>query len=157
MEKKTMHHAAIISVKGRITKVKKNYEDGTRKHMDPYEVTFHDRQGYLHVLLTGRTENLDAGRKVWEKIEDQCRKRGCKNVLLEKDLTEDMHVVDIYNLMRELDSPGARMICVAIVDRRNNRTELNEFAATVAGNRGFTHRFFTTIDEAEKWLLPKTG
>jgi hypothetical protein len=132
--------------------VKENPETGPVNRSRPYVLTFHGRESYLHANVSGRISTLETARMMWSEIATQCSRSGYKNVLLEKDLSEDLQIVEMYNLTKELDPLGLRMICVAIVDPSSDHFVLNEFAAVTASNRGFIHRFFTSVPDAALWL-----
>ena len=130
------------------------YKSGSVNRSRPVELVFRHHVGYLHAFMRGRNVNLDTARKVWEEIAVQCSENGYKKTLLEKDLAQDLQMGEIYYLSKELGTLGLRGVSVAVVDRKENHLESSRFAATTAYNRGFNHRAFAHVNEAEQWLSP---
>ena len=59
-----------------------------------------------------------------------------------------------YQIATTLDNIGIpRRTRIALVDLNSDSRQDNEFAATVAVNRGYMARIFSSEEDALKWLL----
>jgi hypothetical protein len=118
-----------------------------------YKLTFNQKPGYLHVVVTGqnRRENVE---RYLQELRSECMARGCARVLVEERLDGSrLEAFDVF----EVASQGAsqargKFKAFAYVDV-NADGELMHFAETVAVNRGVPVVVFPTVAAAERWLL----
>jgi hypothetical protein len=111
-------------------------------------LTFEDRKGYLYVFMSGHRDNIEN----WKAMAAECRARHATKLLIEEDFDTVLSVTELFVLVEKVLDLFAG-IKVAHVDRRASDLPSNEFAATVARNRGAHCQVFRTAQEAEAWLL----
>ena len=118
-----------------------------------YQLTLDQKPGYLHAVVTGPNSRENVERYV-EDLKRECIGRNCFRVLIEERLEGPrLKMVDVF----EIASDGSRRFggafeAVAYVDV-NRIGDLMQFAETVATNRGLALAVFSTVAEAERWLL----
>ena len=117
------------------------------------QLKFEARPDYLYAFVTGEQDSLEGSRKVWSKISEECRAHGWHKVLVEEEIETTIEVTEIYDLCAELVELGFENVQIAFVDRVAAQSDDNLFAEDVAVNRGIWGRFFSTVEEAEAWLL----
>jgi hypothetical protein len=119
----------------------------------PYELVFHQNPTYLHAVATGRNSKENVAGYVEEVIRE-CTARNCRTVLIEERLEGPrLGTLAVFDLI----SKGANRLraavdTVAYVDV-NRRGDLMLFAETVAVNRSFPMKVFSTVADAKNWLL----
>ena len=118
-----------------------------------YKLTIHQKSSYLHAIVTGpnRRENVQ---QYLQEIRRECILRNCFRVLVEERLEGPrIGAMDVFQIAAESSSKASRTFqAVAYVDV-NAEGELMKFAETVAVNRGIPVAVFSTVAEAERWLL----
>ncbi len=118
-----------------------------------YELTIIRKPAYLHAIVTGRNckENVMG---YMEEIRRECMARTCFSVLIEERLEGPrLGTIDVFEIASKGSSKAAGMFkAIAYVDV-NAEGHLMQFAETVAFNRALPVAVFSTVAEAEKWLL----
>lgn len=121
-----------------------------------YAVTFGERATYLHAIVTGENsvENVAA---YLEEIRHECLARSCSCVLIEERLTGPrLGTIDVFELASRASERALGVFrAIAYVDV--NAGAPLEFAETVAVNRGVPVAVFSSVTEAERWLLDRGG
>jgi len=118
-----------------------------------YKLTIDQKPTYLHAIVTGRNSRENVVRYM-EEILRECRARACFRVLIEERLEGPrLGTIDVFQIASE-GSGKARGIfkAVAYVDV-NAESDSMQFAETVAVNRALPVAVFSTVADAEKWLL----
>jgi hypothetical protein len=118
-----------------------------------YQLTIHQKPTYLHAVVTGRNSRENVERYLAELLRE-CTARNCSRVLIEERLEGPrLQTVDVFEIATE-GSRNARqkMRAIAYVDV-NAAGELMHFAETVAVNRSLPVAVFSTVADAERWLL----
>ena len=89
-----------------------------------------------------------------QEIRRECILRNCFRVLVEERLEGPrIGAMDVFQIAAQSSSKASRTFqAVAYVDV-NAEGELMKFAETVAVNRGIPVAVFSTVAEAEQWLL----
>ena len=119
-----------------------------------YELTIEPRSGYLHVIVSGDNTRENIARYM-EEVVRECTLRQCFRVLVEERLDGPrLGTLDVF----ELVSTGATrflrtLTAMAFVDVNARNQEMMQFAENVAVNRGLPVAVFSTVADAEKWLL----
>jgi hypothetical protein len=115
-------------------------------------LTVHEKPTYLHVIVMGQNSRENVERYL-EELLKECRARNCFRVLLEERLEGPrLGTIDVFEIVSNGTEGIPRPLqAVAFVDV-NAKGDLMEFAETVAFNRGFLMKVFTTVAAAEKWL-----
>lgn len=116
-------------------------------------ITFEDRSDYLYVYVTGEHDSYEVSFYYWTKIVEKCRETGWKKVLVEENIPEVVSIADGYKLASEIAKMGFAGVRIAFFDCYAEHSDLNEFTALVAVNRGLQAKVFNNFDEAEKWLI----
>ncbi len=120
-----------------------------------YKLTVIQKPAYLHVTVTGMNSRENVAR-YFEEIQLECTKRDCHRVLIEERLEGPrLDTLDVFQTASEgsrraLGNFGA----IAYVDV-NAEGDLMKFAETVAANRFLPVKVFSSVRDAEKWLLGK--
>ena len=123
----------------------------------PYTITFDRRPLYLHATVVGQNskENV-AG--YFEEILLECVASGVGRVLIEERLVGPrLGPADVFDIAAAGSSrTGGVFQAIAYVDV-NADGAMMKFAETVAVNRGLPVRLFSTVADAEQWLLGRAG
>src|SRR4030065_2207201 len=84
----------------------------------------------------------------------ECTARGCFRVLIEERLDGPrLNTLDVFQIASEGSAHGGGILkAIAYVDV-NAEGDLMKFAETVAVNRALPVVVFSTVADAEKWLL----
>jgi hypothetical protein len=118
-----------------------------------YQLTFDQKPTYLHVIVTG----LNSSENVAGYLKDilrECMARSCFRVLIEERLEGPrLEILDVFEIAAEGSGEANGMLeAIAYVDVKG-ASELMQFAETVAVNRGLPVAVFSTVADAERWLL----
>lgn len=120
-----------------------------------YKLTVIQKPTYLHAIVTGSNTRENVERYL-EDIQRECTARGCSRLLIEERL-EGPHLstMSVFQIASE-GSAKARgcFEAIAYVDV-NAVGDMMKFAENVAVNRGLPVMVFSSVSDAEKWLLGK--
>ena len=118
-----------------------------------YELTIDQKPTYLHAIVTGRNSREHVARYL-EEILYECIARRCFRVLIEERLEGPrLGTLAVFQIASEGSSRAVGMLkAIAYVDV-NAEGDLMQFAETVAVNRALPVTAFSTVADAEKWLL----
>jgi len=121
-----------------------------------YKLNVTKKSTYLHVIVTGHLSKENVVR-YFEEIHRECTARDCFRILIEERLEGPrLSVAAIYELVSE-ESDKSRGLFEAIAYINvNDEGDSMKFFENVAVNRGFHVRVFSTLANAEKWLLNKS-
>jgi hypothetical protein len=89
----------------------------------------------------------------WQNIVQKKSEYNSNLILLENNIPAVVSIIDMFRIVSELSGMGLSGSKLAVVDRHPEHTEANEFAVTVATNRGVRMRTFSSVRDAEEWLL----
>ena len=120
--------------------------------MANYELETQQHAGYLRFRVTGQN-SAETVKKYMQDVVAICNERDCFRVLIDEQLEGDrLDVQQIFSLTSEgaMNALGIFQ-AIAYVDARMG--EMAKFAETVAVNRGMPLKVFTSVVEAERWLL----
>jgi len=120
-----------------------------------YKLTITQKPTYLHAIVSG-LNNKENVMSYLGEILRECTARGCPRVLIEERLEGPrLNTMSVFQLASEgtIRTRGF-FEAIAYVDV-NAEGDLMEFAETVAVNRGLPVVVFSSVSEAEKWLLGK--
>jgi hypothetical protein len=118
-----------------------------------YQIDFIPKDGYLHIKVTGQNTRENAV-KYLDEILTECKSRKCERILIEEDLSGPrLGIADVFEIAAKasLNAIGV-MKSLAYVDV-NAKDDTMKFAETVGVNRGMPARVFSTIGEAESWMI----
>jgi hypothetical protein len=118
-----------------------------------YKLTIHQKPTYLHAIVTGQNNKENVVRYL-EEIRGECIVRSCFRVLVEERLDGPrLAAMDVFRIALDGGRKAAGTYnAFAYVDV-NADGNLMEFAETVAINRGVPVAAFSTVADAERWLL----
>jgi hypothetical protein len=118
-----------------------------------YKLTIDQKPTYLHVVVTGRNTRENVVRYI-EEVMRECVARNCRKALIEERLEGTrLETMDVFTLVSQGSFRFRGMLkAMAYVDV-NAEGDFMHFAEDVAVNRGFPVQVFSTVDDAEKWLL----
>ena len=118
-----------------------------------YELTIDQKPTYLHAIVTGRNSRENVARYL-EEIRNECRARRCFSVLIEERLEgRRLGTLEVFKIVSEGSLRAVGIFkAIAFVDV-NAAGDLMQFAETVAVNRALPVAVFSTVADAEQWLL----
>ncbi len=118
-----------------------------------FKLTMDQKPAYLHAVVTGANNRENVARYL-DEILCECMARHCRKVLIEERLEGPrLGMLDVFIIVSEGSSKASGLLeAIAFVDVHAERN-LMEFAETVAVNRSMPVAVFTTIADAEGWLL----
>ena len=117
------------------------------------DLHFEARNKYDYFRIDGATLNYDVLRTRLQAI---ALKRGaCERnlILVENNFRDSLSLTDLFRIITDLPAIGYSEFHLAIADSNPNHVNNNEFANTVAHNRGLRMRAFSSVHDAEGWLM----
>lgn len=118
-----------------------------------YKLTIDQKPTYLHVIVTGRNSRENVVRYL-EEILRECTARSCFRVLIEERLDGPrLGTLAVFQIASEGSSKARGVLKVIAYVDVNAEGDLMQFAETVAVNRGLPVVVFSTVADAEKWLM----
>lgn len=119
----------------------------------PYKLTIIQKPTYLHAIVTGLNSRETVERYLQEILRE-CTVRGFFRLLIEERLEGPrLSTLDVFQIAAEgTTSAGGNFEAIAYVDI-NAQDGLMKFAETVAANRFLPVKVFSSVSDAEKWLL----
>jgi len=118
-----------------------------------YKLTTIQRPTYLHFILTGKNtvENIE---RYFEEINRECTARKCFRILIEERLDGPRRgILDVFKIISEESSKSRGLYkAIAYIDV-NAKGDSTKFIEDVAINRGLPMFVFSTVADAEKWLM----
>ena len=122
-----------------------------------YSFVANKADGYLHIVVRGTNDAATIRRYIREGL-TAAIDASCPNLLIEEDLEGPrLDMGEIFQIVSEASrSAGTSVQRVAFVDVNPAHSPANmKFAETVARNRGMGMNSFSTVAEAEQWLLSR--
>jgi hypothetical protein len=118
-----------------------------------YSLTIVQNTTYLHATVTGTNTRENVARYL-EEIRNECMSRNCLRVLIEEHLEGPrLAMMDVFRIATEGSNRSVGMLeAIAYVDVEAGG-DLMKFAETVAVNRAMPVMVFSSVSDAEKWLL----
>jgi hypothetical protein len=119
------------------------------------KLTITQKPTYLHIIVTGQLSEENVLR-YFEEINRECTVRNCFRILIEENLDGPrLDVVKVLKLISEESSKRIGLFrAIAYVDV-NAVGDSMTFIENAAVNRGLPVKVFSTVADAEKWLLNK--
>ena len=120
-----------------------------------YKLTIIQKPKYLHVIVTGLNTRENVARYL-EELQRECTNRDGRRVLIEERLEgRRLDTMDVFETASEGSQRALGCFeAIAYVDV-NAEGDLMKFAETVAVNRFLPVEVFSSVSDAEKWLLGK--
>jgi len=122
-----------------------------------YQLTIDPKSTYLHVIITGQNSR-ETVTQYLEELRRECIARNCFRVLIEERLEGPrLGTIDVFRIVSEESKKTAVLLeAIAYVDV-NAEGNLMQFAETVAVNRGVRMTVFSSVTDAEKWMINSGG
>jgi hypothetical protein len=118
----------------------------------PYKLTTEDRQGYLYAKMTGERDSYESTMAAVTELAGICLARKVTRLLVEHDMPGKLSTLDVYKMASRLPDLFEG-VDVGFVIHRSEIPDNPKFLENVARNRGAQGRLFTSVSEAEAWLL----
>jgi len=122
-----------------------------------YEASITIEEFYVRVELSGERERgreAEDSLRVWEEVIQVLKENDLQAILSILSLGGRLPTMAGYQIATTLDKIGIpRQTRIALVDLNSDSRSDNEFAATVAVNRGYLARTFCSEEQALEWLL----
>ena len=118
-----------------------------------YKLTITQKPTYLHIVVTGQNSKKTI-LQYFDEIHRECTARGCFRILIEERLEGPrLGVIDVFQIVSDESSKDRGFFkAIAYIDI-NAESDLMEFAEDVAVNRALPVVVFSTVADADKWLL----
>ena len=118
-----------------------------------YKLTITQKPTYMHAIVTGLNTRENVERYL-EEIRRESTARGCFRLLIEERLEGPrLGIMDVFQIAEEASRRARGYFkAIAYVDR-NAQDDLMNFAETVAANRSLPIAVFSSVSDAEDWLL----
>ena len=122
-----------------------------------YQLKFVQKPGYLHAIVTGENSKENVAAYLAE-LRGECIARGCYRVLIEECLEGPrLRTLDVFEIIFKGSKEALGMYtAIAYVDL-NAEGDLMKFAQTAAVNRGLPVSIFSSVADAEQWLMRGQG
>jgi hypothetical protein len=120
-----------------------------------YNLTITQRPSYLHAVVTGANSKENVLGYLAE-VRRECAARGCSRMLIEERLEGPrLDTMEVFRVVAQgSNRASGSFTAIAFVDV-NAQGDLMSFAETVAVNRFLPLAVFSSVAEAEKWLLTR--
>jgi len=118
-----------------------------------FSLSFEHRDDYLYAYVTGQHDSYEISKRYWQEIARELKGTQYRRLLVDEDIIEAASMGDVFQLVSELVGMGFAGIRIAFYDRQITHTDLNDFGALVASNRGLDGLAFNDIEKAKEWLL----
>jgi hypothetical protein len=120
-------------------------------------LTYTKKSTYLHAVVTGENsaENV---RSYLKQVQQECKTQRCLRVLIEEKLVGPrLGLVDVFRIVSEGTNRAlGQLEAIAYVDV-NAEGDLMKFAEDVAVNRHLRVAVFSSVPDAQQWLLQLSG
>lgn len=118
-----------------------------------YEFITDETKNYFHVILKGK-DSVNVSLDYWGRIFNLIREKGLKKILIEEELDGALTALDAYKVSTKLVELAQDVHSkIAFFDRMPDHSSNNNFGETVAITRGVKIKVFSSLINAEKWLL----
>ena len=118
-----------------------------------YKLTIDQKPAYLHAIVTGCNTKGNVAQYL-AQILAECKARNCFRLLIEERLEGPrLGIVEVFEIASEGSRRAFGMLsAIAYVDV-HAAGDLMQFAETVGANRALRVAVFSSVADAEKWLL----
>lgn len=117
-----------------------------------FRLSLETRSGYLFASITGEKDSYETTMAAVTEVAAACRAHGATRLLVEHDIDGKLTTLEIFTIARQLPQLYEG-IQVAFVIHRAEIPDNPGFLENVARNRGAQGRLFSSVPEAEAWLL----
>jgi hypothetical protein len=124
-----------------------------QKAAKPYELKFEHKPAYLYVRVESSEPRESSAVDYLRDITNHCRQDDCRKVVIEKRIPGRLGVWDVFSVATRFPLMGKKLTKIAVVDKYLERSERKEFSVMVGRESGLDFHVFTSMSEAENWLL----
>ena len=118
----------------------------------PYTINYNDTKNCIMVKVEGEL-NLELLQKIASDVSRLVEKKGCRYILKDLRQASTTHnVLNIYQMPGAAKEAGLFPACKRALVVGQRASDFH-FLETVFRNQGHLVKMFTTIEEAEAWLL----
>lgn len=121
------------------------------------EINIQELPEYIRVEVSGsrtRGKEMEEAVDLWKQVVEVCQASGRDRILFITMATGRIPTLEAYEVAGHPEDFGwSRGYKMALVDLNPESLEDNQFAGTVAVNRGFNVKIFDNEKEGEIWLL----
>ena len=125
--------------------------------MASYVLSIEERPDYLFARVTARFDTLALALAYWTEIATECRRRGCEQVLVVRDVRISAQRSDTFQIAGALRDLGFASMRIAYVDQSPDAHAAAAFGESVAMQRGIEAQTFPTVERAAAWLRDCAG
>ena len=118
----------------------------------PYVLRCEHRPEYFYIYLRAGKLDLETSRAFVREGAAELKKTDHKKVLVELDVEARLSHAETFWLASGFPDLGLEDYAFAVVDRRLEHQDVNDFADAAAFNNEVTRRTFTSFEKAEQWL-----
>lgn len=123
----------------------------------PYELIFEQRPNYLYARITADETDVSTAVEYWQAIVDKCRETNTERILIEQLIPIGLGTTQTFTLATKIVAMDITGIKIGFVDPHPENYEHHQFGEMVGSNRGAFGKAFTTVPEAENWLMIGMG
>lgn len=119
-----------------------------------YQITFEQKAGYLHAVVTGMNNKENVVRYLVDVLRE-CVARNCFRVLIKERLEGPrLGTMDVFDIASQAQGRRhGRSPTIAYVDVNATSISDMKFAEDVAVTRGTFVRVFSSMADAERWMI----
>lgn len=117
------------------------------------DLHFETRKNYDYFRIDGATLNYDIMKRRLLAIAKARGKCERNFILVENSFRDNLSITDLFRIITDLPAIGYSQFTLAIADSNPDHANNNDFANTVADNRGLRMHAFSSVRDAEGWLL----
>ena len=119
----------------------------------PYQLNFDLQPHYLHARVTAEAMDVPTAIEYMTAAITKCRELKARRLLIEHVVGVGLSINDTFEVARAVASMPVMGLKMAFVDNDPQYYETYQFGELVGANRGIWGRVFTTVPDAESWLL----
>jgi hypothetical protein len=118
----------------------------------PYKIRFEERPGYLFAHVKAETIDRNTAFAYLQDLGAKCAELNAKRLLVIRDIPMVMSDVKNYQCLTEMIRVLGR-IRLALVNPYSEFASAVDFGTLVIRSKRYDYKAFTSMDDAEQWLL----
>lgn len=125
-----------------------------REVFENFEIYYEDRKSYLYAFVSGSKDSLKISLEFWTRVVQKCSELNFNKLLIEEKFDNNVSVADMFTVGEHIASLSYKYrVKIAFIDKDATQFEDNEFGELVSHNRGGDGKIFTSVNDAETWLV----
>lgn len=117
-----------------------------------YELTFDPHPHYLRAHITAETVTRETALSYLQEIAHECERLNYRRILIERDVPVMLPDLELFQTTNDFFD-RVEYVRIAVVNQYVSHQAAMRFAMLIGTNRGAKIKVFTTVWEAEEWLL----